>query len=110
MVIASALAFGVVVGVGGLLYIQLKYIKNNKTGIEEYIEQKAVSYREEEDCDWEDFTYPYDLGWKRNFREVLFSWSGEVGKEILVSQIVQGALGDLRRSDKYIVVAEELIV
>ncbi|VDL86691.1 unnamed protein product [Nippostrongylus brasiliensis] len=77
MVIASALAFGVVVGVGGLLYIQLKYIKNNKTGIEEYIEQKAVSYREEEDCDWEDFTYPYDLGWKRNFREVLFSWSGE---------------------------------
>ncbi|KAK6034187.1 DHHC zinc finger domain protein [Cooperia oncophora] len=77
MVIASAFAFGVIVGVGGLLYLQLKYIKNNKTGIEEYIEQKAVSYRKEEDCDWEDFVYPYDLGWKRNFREVLFSWSGE---------------------------------
>uniref|UniRef100_A0A7I4YKH6 Palmitoyltransferase n=1 Tax=Haemonchus contortus TaxID=6289 RepID=A0A7I4YKH6_HAECO len=77
MVIASAFAFGVVVGVGGLLYLQLKYIKNNKTGIEEYIEQKAISYRKEEECDWEDFTYPYDLGWKRNFREVLFSWSGE---------------------------------
>ncbi|PIO60357.1 hypothetical protein TELCIR_18147 [Teladorsagia circumcincta] len=77
MVIASAFAFGVVVGVGGLLYLQLKYIKNNKTGIEEYIEQKAVSYRKEEDCDWEDFIYPYDLGWKRNFSEVLFSWSGE---------------------------------
>ncbi|KAK6021557.1 hypothetical protein OSTOST_12769, partial [Ostertagia ostertagi] len=65
MVIASAFAFGVVVGVGGLLYLQLKYIKNNKTGIEEYIEQKAVSYRKEEDCDWEDFIYPYDLGWKQ---------------------------------------------
>lgn len=77
MVVASAFAFGVVIGVGGLLYLQLKYIKNNKTGIEEYIEQKAISYRQEEDCDWEAFTYPYDLGWKRNFREVLFSWSGE---------------------------------
>ncbi|KHJ97529.1 DHHC zinc finger domain protein [Oesophagostomum dentatum] len=77
MIIGSAFAFGVVVGVGGLLYIQLKYIKNNKTGIEEYIEQKAASYRLEEECDWEKFVYPYDLGWKRNFREVLFSWSGE---------------------------------
>lgn len=37
MVVASAFAFGVVIGVGGLLYLQLKYIKNNKTGIEEYI-------------------------------------------------------------------------
>ncbi|VDM56002.1 unnamed protein product [Angiostrongylus costaricensis] len=42
LVIASAFAFGVVVGVGGLLYLQLKYIKNNKTGIEEYIEQRET--------------------------------------------------------------------
>ncbi|KAE9421450.1 hypothetical protein Angca_002225, partial [Angiostrongylus cantonensis] len=77
LVIASALAFGVVVGVGGLLYLQLKYIKNNKTGIEEYIEQKAISYRQEENCHWGDFIYPYDLGWKRNFQEVLLSWSGQ---------------------------------
>ncbi|KAL6739354.1 hypothetical protein Aduo_012823 [Ancylostoma duodenale] len=77
LIIGSAFAFGVVVGVGGLLYLQLKYIKNNKTGIEEYIEQKAASYRLEDDCDWEKFVYPYDLGWKRNFYEVLSSWSGE---------------------------------
>ncbi|KJH48491.1 hypothetical protein DICVIV_05402, partial [Dictyocaulus viviparus] len=38
--------------------------------------QKAISYRQEDDCDWEDFTYPYDLGWKRNFQDVLLSWSG----------------------------------
>ncbi|RCN23828.1 DHHC zinc finger domain protein, partial [Ancylostoma caninum] len=77
LIIGSAFAFGVVVGVGGLLYLQLKYIKNNKTGIEEYIEQKAASYRLEDECDWEKFVYPYDLGWKRNFCEVLSSWSGE---------------------------------
>ncbi|KIH62908.1 hypothetical protein ANCDUO_06802 [Ancylostoma duodenale] len=40
-------------------------------------EQKAASYRLEDDCDWEKFVYPYDLGWKRNFYEVLSSWSGE---------------------------------
>lgn len=40
---ASAFAFGVVVGLTGLLYFQLKGIWKNRTGIEDYIGMRSSS-------------------------------------------------------------------
>ncbi|VDM38839.1 unnamed protein product [Toxocara canis] len=70
-VFAFGLALGVIVAVGFLLIVQLKSIWKNRTGIEDYIVDKANSYERAVE-----FFYPYDLGWKRNVREVLGTWNG----------------------------------
>ncbi|VDK17708.1 unnamed protein product [Anisakis simplex] len=70
-VFAFGLALGVIVAVGFLLIVQLRSIHRNRTGIEDYILDKANSYERKII-----FLYPYDLGWKRNFREVLGTWDG----------------------------------
>ncbi|MFH4975001.1 hypothetical protein AB6A40_001710 [Gnathostoma spinigerum] len=70
--IVFGLSLGVIVAVGVLMGLQLWGIFKNQTGIEEYIVEKANSYH----LGGTDFIYPYDLGWKRNFCEVLGSWSG----------------------------------
>jgi hypothetical protein len=46
------------------------------TGIESWIVKKAVHRREHFKID-EKFTYPYNLGWKENLRQV-FNWSGDL--------------------------------
>uniref|UniRef100_F1L4J0 Palmitoyltransferase n=1 Tax=Ascaris suum TaxID=6253 RepID=F1L4J0_ASCSU len=70
-VFAFGLALGVIVAVGFLLIVQLKGVWKNRTGIEDYIVDKANSYERSNE-----FLYPYDLGWKRNVREVLGTWNG----------------------------------
>lgn len=75
------LSIGVVIAVGMLLFFQLRSIIKNRTGIEDWILDKAVYRRKimakaakeagDTDCKVEDFLYPYDLGCKRNIVEVL---------------------------------------
>jgi palmitoyltransferase ZDHHC6 len=75
------LAVGVVIAVGMLLFFQLKSILRNKTGIEEWILEKAVYRRkalmhaakEAGDVEFKAdvFVYPYDLGWRKNASQVL---------------------------------------
>ncbi|PAV57345.1 hypothetical protein WR25_13739 [Diploscapter pachys] len=72
-VIASALSLSVTLALSFLLYVQIKSVWKNETAIEEYIEAKihhhgSVTGRR--------FVYPYNLGWKRNIRYVLGSYSG----------------------------------
>ncbi|KAI1710554.1 DHHC palmitoyltransferase domain-containing protein [Ditylenchus destructor] len=62
-VLAVSFAYGVIIAVGFLFFIQLRSAWRNKTGIEQYICMKA-EYREA------DFVFPYDLGWRRNLAEM----------------------------------------
>lgn len=75
------LAVGVVIAVGMLLYFQLKSIIKNRTGIEDWIIDKAIYRRKsmlkaardagDEDYEVEPFVYPYDLGCRKNLAQVL---------------------------------------
>ncbi|CAI4231856.1 unnamed protein product [Auanema sp. JU1783] len=68
---------GVSIGLSVLLYMQIKYILKNRTGIEEYIDSKALARRDDDDDDEEaQWVYPYDIGWRRNLYEVLSTFSG----------------------------------
>lgn len=73
-VLAVALAAGVAIAVGILLFIQLKGIYKGKTALEDYIVSKADHSREEEVEEGEEvipFLFPYDMGWRRNMWEIL---------------------------------------
>lgn len=70
-VFSLGLAVGVVIAVGMLLIFQLRSIVRNRTGIEDWILEKA-KYRREDSG--EEFIFPYDLGVKRNIQQVA-SWS-----------------------------------
>ncbi|KRY57004.1 Palmitoyltransferase ZDHHC6, partial [Trichinella britovi] len=65
MCFSIALTLGVLIAVGLLFICHLKLILRNRTGIEVYICEKA-NLRKRSD----EFVYPYDLGWKANFREL----------------------------------------
>lgn len=75
------LSIGVVIAVGMLLYFQLRSILKNRTGIEDWIIDKAVYRRKilmksakeagDQQYEVEPFVYPYDLGNKRNLTQVL---------------------------------------
>ncbi|KAH8382166.1 hypothetical protein KR009_002110 [Drosophila setifemur] len=69
-ILGMGLAIGVVIGLSMLLYIQMKTIVGNQTGIEIWIVEKAIyrRYRNTESDD--EFLYPYDLGWRQNLRQV----------------------------------------
>ncbi|RNA42259.1 palmitoyltransferase ZDHHC6 isoform X1 [Brachionus plicatilis] len=71
---AIGMAFGVVIAVGMLFYVQMKSIVRNRTGIEDWIIKKAKHRREQNNIE-EKFVYPYDLGKLENMRQV-FNWSG----------------------------------
>lgn len=66
-IFSLGLAIGVVIAVGMLLYFQACAIIRNRTGIEEWIIEKAKYRREESN---EHFVYPYDLGTKQNILQV----------------------------------------
>ncbi|XP_037045727.1 palmitoyltransferase ZDHHC6 [Bradysia coprophila] len=70
-VFSLGLAVGVVIAVGMLLAFQIRSIVRNRTGIEDWILEKA-KYRREDSG--EEFIFPYDLGYKRNIQQVA-SWS-----------------------------------
>lgn len=77
-VFSMGLAFGVVLAVGMLFYYQIKAILTNRTGIEDWILEKANYRRSQENL--EPFVYPYDLGKWRNFRQVYVNfWGSTVG-------------------------------
>lgn len=76
------LSVGVVIAVGMLLFFQLKSIIRNKTGIEDWILEKAIyrrqamvkAAREAGDMEFkvDEFVYPYDLGgWRKNLAQVV---------------------------------------
>lgn len=67
-VLSLGFAIGVIIAVGMLLFFQLKGVLRNRTGIEDWILEKA-NYRRKDSKD--NFTYPYDLGMLRNIRQVL---------------------------------------
>jgi len=62
------LAVGVVIAVGMLLYLQLRAVYRNRTGIEDWILEKARYRRLRTE---EKFVYPYDLGAKKNVQAFL---------------------------------------
>ena len=61
------LAIGVVIAVGMLFVFQARSIYRNRTGIEDWILEKA-KYRREESG--ETFIFPYDVGPLRNIQQV----------------------------------------
>ncbi|XP_068631263.1 palmitoyltransferase ZDHHC6 [Battus philenor] len=69
--LAVGMAVGVVLAVGALLYLQIRGILRNRTTIEDWIVEKAVSRREEQGLP--PFVFPYDLGWRENLRFLLRS-------------------------------------
>lgn len=76
-VFSLGLAVGVVIAVGMLLVFQVRSIVRNRTGIEDWILEKARFRRDNNGNDGGDsetnaFRHPYDLGsWRRNASEVL---------------------------------------
>lgn len=85
-IFSLGLAIGVVIAVGMLLFFQLRAIVRNRTGIEDWILEKA-KYRREESG--EQFVYPYDLGASQNVREVL-SWTCEPIGDGIEWHVVKG--------------------
>uniref|UniRef100_A0A8R1V5P1 Palmitoyltransferase n=1 Tax=Pristionchus pacificus TaxID=54126 RepID=A0A8R1V5P1_PRIPA len=84
-VLAVALAAGVAIAVGILLFIQLKGIYKGKTALEEYIVSKADHWREERSEEGEEvtpFIFPYDMGWKNNLKEILSGWGDARGNGV----------------------------
>ncbi|XP_013164649.1 PREDICTED: palmitoyltransferase ZDHHC6 [Papilio xuthus] len=69
--LAVGMAVGVVLAVGTLLYLQIRGILRNRTTIEDWIMEKAVSRREEQGLPA--FLFPYDLGWRCNLHFLLHS-------------------------------------
>ncbi|KAK5650884.1 hypothetical protein RI129_001913 [Pyrocoelia pectoralis] len=67
-VFALGLAVGVVLAVGMLLGLQLRAIIRNRTGIEDWILEKAI-FRRKDSKDL--FVFPYHLGLWSNIRQVL---------------------------------------
>lgn len=75
------LSIGVVIAVGMLFYFQMKSILKNRTGIEDWIIDKAIYRRKaimkaareagDEEYQVEPFVYPYDLGRKANLAQVV---------------------------------------
>lgn len=70
VIFAFGLALGVIISVGFLLGVQIRGIIRNRTGIEDYIVDKA-NVRDRNDV----FVYPYNLGWRRNVSDVLLTWN-----------------------------------
>ncbi|KAH8286190.1 hypothetical protein KR054_003992, partial [Drosophila jambulina] len=72
---ASIITLGVYMGMGfasvKLMHMQLKLIFTNKTEIERWIIRKANHRRDLfTGKEMKPFVYPYDLGWRINYREV----------------------------------------
>ncbi|CAG9135503.1 unnamed protein product [Plutella xylostella] len=66
--LAIGMAVGVLLAVGALFYLQMRGILRNRTTIEDWIMEKANGRREERGLP--PFTFPYDLGRKRNLASV----------------------------------------
>jgi hypothetical protein len=67
-VLALGFTIGVVIAVGMLLFFQIRAILRNRTGIEDWILEKA-NYRRKNTN--EVFIFPYDLGVRKNIQQVI---------------------------------------
>lgn len=75
-----------------LLFFQLKAVFTNRTGIEDWIVDKAIFRRKamlraaheagDKDYKIDEFKYPYDLGWYKNALQVLNFSCAPVGDGI----------------------------
>lgn len=80
-VFSLGLAIGVVVAVGMLLVFQLRGIARNRTGIEDWILEKAKYRRDDNEPE---FRFPYDLGsLKRNMAQVLSRSCAPIGDGVV---------------------------
>ena len=70
--LGAGLAVGVIGAVGALFVVQFRQAVRNKTSIEDYIISKAEWIRDG-NTSYPEFKFPYDLGWKKNLRDVFFS-------------------------------------
>ncbi|KAF5305404.1 hypothetical protein FQR65_LT07730 [Abscondita terminalis] len=96
-VFALGLAVGVVLAVGMLLFFQARAILRNRTGIEDWILEKAIHRRK----DSEDvFIFPYNLGMWRNVQQVL-NYSCEPIGDGIVWEVVDGC-------DQYTLTREQI--
>lgn len=97
-VTALGLAIGIVVAVGMLLFLQVRGILRNRTGIEDWILDKAIRRRVNSK---EKFTYPYNLGWWRNTKQVLNFSGSPIGNGVHW-EVVDGC-------DQYTLTKEQLL-
>ena len=67
ILISFGMCLGVMIAVGGLLYIQTRILLRNQTTIEDWIITKA-NMRKRDTA----FIYPYNLGIWQNINQVLF--------------------------------------
>ncbi|GLV42049.1 uncharacterized protein CBL_04992 [Carabus blaptoides fortunei] len=79
-VFALGLAVGVVLAVGMLLFFQIRAIVRNRTGIEDWILEKA-NHRLQHSR--ETFVFPYDLGVSDNIKQVLNMTCEPVGDGVV---------------------------
>lgn len=68
---AFALSLSVVIAVGTLLFFQIRAIVTNRTGIEDWVLEKAIHRRKDAP---QKFIFPYSLGVKRNIAQVV-NWT-----------------------------------
>ncbi|KAJ8980790.1 hypothetical protein NQ317_004791 [Molorchus minor] len=97
-VLALGFAIGVVAAVGMLLYFQLRAIIRNRTGIEDWILEKANFRRRNSDVK---FVFPYDLGPWKNFCQVINYSCHPVGDGINWPVV--------RSCDQYTLTREQLV-
>ncbi|XP_017779729.1 PREDICTED: palmitoyltransferase ZDHHC6 [Nicrophorus vespilloides] len=78
-IFSLGLAIGVVFAVGMLLFFQLRSIGRNRTGVEEWIYDKAVRRRQNTE---KVFKFPYDLGIYQNIKQVVNLSGNPIGDGI----------------------------
>lgn len=97
VVFTIGLSIGVVLAVGMLLYFQLKAIFRNRTGIEDWINEKAEYRRHGTD---QKFIHPYSRGWLIDTKEVL-TWNCAPKGDGITWPVVEGC-------DQYTLTREQL--
>ncbi|XP_072399728.1 palmitoyltransferase ZDHHC6 [Diabrotica undecimpunctata] len=86
-VLSLGLSIGVVVAVGMLLFFQIRAVMKNRTGIEDWIMEKAVGRRKGTQ---EQFRFPYDIGIWRNISQVINLSCQPVGDGIMSWPVAEG--------------------
>ncbi|XP_012286618.1 palmitoyltransferase ZDHHC6 isoform X2 [Orussus abietinus] len=96
-IFTTGLSIGVVLSVGLLLYFQLMAIFRNRTGIEDWILEKAQSRRT---GGKEKFIYPYSRGWLIDAKQVL-TWNCIPVGDGIMWPVIEGC-------DQYTLTREQL--
>ncbi|XP_022910851.1 palmitoyltransferase ZDHHC6-like [Onthophagus taurus] len=112
-VFALGLALGVVIAVGILFFFQARAIARNRTGIEDWIIEKANHRRKGTN---EVFDFPYDLGVSNNIKQVInwqavpvgdgINWSVKDGCDefALTKEQIEQKLSKRQRTRLYLII------